>query len=249
MSKFGLGSGYYDHTTIELQKAIDALGDEIKKTLKTKHKKRVVTRKSTKTRVSRPKPNTASVIHSRIEATDLGEYIGDYIKRLEAAAEAASSAPIEISVRPTSHTEEDVEEEFFDDLWDDLVNDANLWGEETAAELRASVPVDTGNLQESIHILKDECEFDKENGQITIVVGSDLNEAGGYGRLYAPPYRKPSRYGRKKDGMRLMPSPPNEYASLYMGLPGRGQTSVEEVFTSEQIDEIIERNAEKRFGK
>ncbi|MBO7664819.1 HK97 gp10 family phage protein, partial [Candidatus Saccharibacteria bacterium] len=125
----------------------------------------------------------------------------------------------------------------------DLFIKANKWAEETAAEMRASAPVDTGNLLESIHVLKDECVIDRGKGEITMVVGADLDPAGGHGRLYAPPMRKRSpKYGRKNPpwkGYRLMPVPDNEYASKFLG-----DVSVEEKFKN-----ISKKNAKKIMGK
>lgn len=131
----------------------------------------------------------------------------------------------------------------YDKVWNDAVRKAEKWARETAAEMRASVPVDTGNLRESIHILRDECYKNKDTGEIIMVVGADLDPSGGQGKLFAPPLRKKSaRYGRKTapwKGYRLMPSFPDEYASKFLGEP-----TIEERFKA-----ISVKNAKKIMGK
>lgn len=131
----------------------------------------------------------------------------------------------------------------YDKLWNDAVRKANKWARETAAAMRASVPVDTGNLRDSIHVLEDDCIRNKNTGQIVMVVGVDLDPFGGRGKLYAPPYHKKSpKYGNKTSpwkGYREMPSYPDEYASKFLEEPTIGQ----------RFSAISKKNAKKIIGK
>lgn len=205
-------------------------------------------------RRSRPKHTTTPkpikmVSHSRPTGGALGqrtilEDAGDLLKEiqdLEKAAAAASSTPVAVKAKVSRNKNN--EKEITDKVWNDLVRKARKWARETAAEMRASVPVDTGNLLESIHVLEDECTIDRAKGEIVMVVGADLDPAGGEGRLYAPPIRKRSpKYGRKNppwQGYRLMPSFPNEYASKFLG----------DATVDERFEAISKKNAKKIMGK
>lgn len=131
----------------------------------------------------------------------------------------------------------------YDRVWDNLVRKANKWARETAAEMRSEVPVDTGNLYESIHVLEKDCYRNKSTGEIIMVVGVDLDPAGGPRKLYAPPHRKRSeRYGRKNapwKGYRLMPGYPDEYASKFL----------EETTIDQRFSALSRKNAKKIMGK
>ena len=206
--------------------------------------------------VRRPRPKHTTtpkpikmVSHSRPTSSAFGqktvvESVGDLlqeINNLEKAAAAASSTPVAVKAKVSRNKND--EKEITDKVWNDLIKKANKWARETAAEMRASVPVDTGNLLESIHVLEDECVIDRANGEIIMVVGADLDPAGGEGRLYAPPMRKRSpKYGRKNppwQGYRTMPVPDNEYASKFLG-----DATVDERFKA-----ISKKNAKKIMGK
>ena len=166
---------------------------------------------------------------------------------LKKAARQANAAQPKVKTRKTTSTSSSSSgsgiSKLYDKVWNDAVRKANKWARETAAEMRASVPVDTGNLRESIHVLEKECYRNKATGEIIMVVGADLDPAGGRGKLYAPPMRKKSpKYGRKTSpwkGYRLMPSYPNEYASKFLGEP-----TIEERFKA-----ISKKNAKKIMGK
>lgn len=174
----------------------------------------------------------------------------DLLKK--AARNVKRSQPKISSKKTTSHTSSaklgDLSR-LYDKLWDDAVRKANKWARETAAEMRASVPVDTGNLRESIHVLEKECYRNKATGEISMVVGVDLDPSGGRGKLYAPPHRKQSpRYGRKTSpwkGYRIMPSYnpayPEGYAAKFFG---EGGTVLKERFKA-----IGVKNAKKIMGK
>lgn len=236
MSRFNLG---FDGEA--LAQAIDDLGDTVVEVSKAIHRSRprpTTTPKPIK-RTSRPR-SVGNPFISKATGKGIGELLAE-LQTAEVAAAKASSTPVDVKAKATRSQND--EDKITDKVWNDLVRKANKWAEETAAEMRASVPVDTGNLLESIHVLKDECVIDRGKGEITMVVGADLDPAGGHGRLYAPPMRKRSpKYGRKTPpwkGYRLMPVPDNEYASKFLG-----DVSVEEKFK-----DISKKNAKKIMGK
>lgn len=179
--------------------------------------------------------------YGRHEITDARALEREFEKLKEAASHPI--AP-KVRVKKTKTTPSGVGiSKKYDKLWDEMVRKANKWARETAAEMRANAPVDTGNLRDSIHVLKDECYMNKSTGEIIMVVGADLDPAGGQRKLYAPPMKKRSpKYGRKKSpwkGYRLMPSYPDEYASKFFGAP-----TIEERFKA-----ISQKNAKKIMGK
>lgn len=184
--------------------------------------------------------------YGRHEVTDARELKRQFDLLAKAATKASANPPRVRSRTRTSRPRATITS-VPDKIWNDLTRKAQKWARETAAEMRAKVPVDTGNLRDSIHILKDECEFDKTNGTIRMVVGADLDPAGGQGKLYAPPHRKKSpKYGRKNPpwkGYRLMPEFPNDYSYKYIG-DGDGDSSVEKIFRN-----ISRKNAKKIMGK
>lgn len=177
--------------------------------------------------------------YSRREITGLREVQREFSRLREVAR--LSTTP-RVSAKKTKSSGKGITS-LYDKLWDDAVRKANKWARETAAEMRASVPVDTGNLRESIHVLEDDCIRNKGTGQIVMVVGADLDPSGGRGKLYAPPHRKQSpKYGRKTSpwkGYRVMPSYPNEYASKFLEEP-----TIEQRFSA-----ISKKNAKKIMGK
>ena len=181
--------------------------------------------------------------YSRLEATSEQALQREFAKLKAAARRAQASKPKVQAKRKSSTPVGAGVAKLYDKIWNDAVRKADKWARETAAEMRASVPVDTGNLIESIHVLEKECYKNKATGEIVMVVGADLDPAGGQGKLYAPPMRKKSeRYGRKNppwQGYRLMPTPPNEYASKFLGEP-----TIEERFKA-----IAKKNAKKIMGK
>ena len=167
---------------------------------------------------------------------------------LKNAARKASEAKPRIDAKKTTTTSTGMMS-IYDKVWVVAVKKANKWARETAAAMRSSVPVDTGNLRGSIHVLEDECYRNKSTGEIIMVVGVDLDPAGGYNKLYPPPHRKHSkRYGRKTSpwkGFRIMPeydpSYPEGYAAKFLG---EGTTVV-----SQRFKAVAKRNAKKIFGK
>ena len=189
--------------------------------------------------VSRPRP-AGSALGQKTVLEGVSDLLQE-INKLEKAATTASSTPVAVKAKVSRNKND--EKEITDKVWNDLVKKANKWARETAAEMRASVPVDTGNLLESIHVLEDECVIDRANGEIVMVVGADLDPAGGEGRLYAPPIRKRSpKYGRKNppwQGYRTMPVPDNEYASKFLG----------DATVDERFEAISKKNAKKIMGK
>ena len=169
-----------------------------------------------------------------------GEALVQGFARLKKAAQQTTASAPKIHVKKISGAEP--LDDIYDKIWDDAVRRARKWARETVAEMKMDAPVDTGNLVESIHILEDECYFNKSSGEIIMVVGADLDPAGGRGKLYAPPYRKYSpKYGRKSDHTRKMPSPPDEYASIRLGVDNG---SISEVFAAR-----AEKNAKKIMGE
>lgn len=180
--------------------------------------------------------------YGRHEITDARRLRREF-DNLKRVAERNTTPTVRVKKRSTGN--KNLKLKLYDKIWDEAVRKANKWARETAAEMRASVPVDTGNLRDSIHVLEDECYRNKASGEIVMVVGADLNPAGGRGRLYAPPMRKRSpRYGRKTppwEGYRLMPVPPNEYASKFLELDG---ASLDKRFKA-----ISQKNAKKIMGK
>lgn len=206
------------------------------------------TRRSRPKHTATPKPirmvsrsgTTSSALGQRTVTEDVGDLLKE-IQDLEKAAAAASSTPVSVKAKVSRNKND--EKEITDKVWNDLVRKARKWARETAAEMRASVPVDTGNLLESIHVLEDECVIDRANGEIVMVVGADLDPAGGEGKLYAPPIRKKSpKYGRKNppwQGYRTMPVPDNEYASKFLG----------DATVDERFEAISKKNAKKIMGK
>lgn len=139
--------------------------------------------------------------------------------KLRNVAEVTSAHPPRVRSKKAKSSSKGITS-LYDKLWDDAVRKANKWARETAAEMRASVPVDTGNLRESIHVLEKDCVRNKLTGEIIMAVGVDLDPYGGRGKLYAPPHRKKSsKYGRKTSpwkGYRIMPSYPHDYSYKFL---------------------------------
>ena len=224
-----------------LAQAIEDVGDtvvEVSKAVRRSSPRPMTTSKPVKT--VRRSRNVGNPFISKSTGKGLGELL-DEIQNAEKAAERASSTPVDVKTKATRSQKD--EDEITDKVWNDLVRKANKWARETAAEMRASVPVDTGNLLESIHVLEDECVIDRSKGEMTMVVGADLDPAGGEGKLYAPPIRKKSpKYGRKNppwQGYRTMPVPDNEYASKFLG----------SATVDERFEAISKKNAKKIMGK
>lgn len=184
--------------------------------------------------------------YGRHEITDARRLRREF-DNLKRVAERNTTPTVRVKKRSTGN--KNLKLKLYDKIWDEAVRKANKWARETAAEMRASVPVDTGNLRDSIHVLEKECYRNKASGEIVMVVGVDLDPAGGKGRLYAPPMRKRSpRYGRKTppwEGYRLMPyydaSYPEGYAAKFLGEGG--------VVVSERFKAIAKKNAKKIMGK
>lgn len=236
-----MGRFHLDFDGEALAQAIEDVGStvvEVSKAVRRPRPKHTTTPKPIRrTSYSRP---TSSPLGQRTVTEDVGDLLKE-IQNLQKAAAAASSTPVSVKAKVSRNKNN--EKEITDKVWNDLVRKANKWAKETAAEMRASVPVDTGNLIESIHVLEDECIIDRAKGEIVMVVGADLDPAGGKGRLYAPPIRKRSpKYGRKNppwQGYRTMPVPDNEYASKFLG-----SATVDERFVA-----ISKKNAKKIMGK
>lgn len=180
--------------------------------------------------------------YGRHEVTDAGALAREF-EKLKEVASYHPTPVVKVKKTRTSTGSTSGVSKKYDKLWNDMVRKANKWARETAAEMRASVPVDTGNLRESIHVLEDECYRNKATGEILMVVGVDLDPSGGQGKLYAPPLHKRSeRYGRKTppwQGYRLMPSFPDDYSEKFLG-----ENRLEERFKT-----ISQKNAKKIMGK
>ena len=128
-----------------------------------------------------------------------------------------------------------------------LERKADKWAIETLAEFRNAVPVDTGNLRDSLDITNR--IVNKSSGQISITVGVDEDKI-------LPP---PSRMRRRNGKMRTMPD--YDYSPYVLGdsapyagtaygvadIIGRGRANVGGRSITSTFYDIAAKNAKKIF--
>lgn len=114
------------------------------------------------------------------------------------------------SARESSYTPRKTSEEvgtmgtkMFNSLMADLERKADKWAAETLAEFRSAVPVDTGNLRDSLAITNR--IVNKSSGRVSVTVGVDEDKI-------LPP---PSRMRRRNGKMRTMPD--YDYSPYVLG--------------------------------
>lgn len=124
---------------------------------------------------------------------------------------------------------------------------ANKWARETVAEFKNYVPVDTGNLRNSIGILK----FDVGDNYINVSVG--VNES----KIVPPP-----KYMRRANG-KIRTMPDYDYSPYVLGsggsgeginygvaeMVGRGRASSRGNLISTRFSQIARQNAKKIIEK
>lgn len=132
-------------------------------------------------------------------------------------------------------------------LMADLERKADKWAAETLAEFRNSVPVDTGNLRNSLAITNR--IVNKSGGRVSVTVGVDEN------KILPPPIRMRRRNGK----MRTMPdydySPyvlgdSAPYAGTAYGVKdviGRGRANIGGRSITSTFYDIAVKNAKKIF--
>lgn len=135
----------------------------------------------------------------------------------------------------------------FNSLMTDLQKKADKWAAETLAEFKSVVPVDTGNLRNSLAITRR--SVNKTDGRISVTVGVDSD------KILPPPVRMRQRNGK----MRTMPgydySPyvlgdSAPYAGTAWGVTdtiGRGRANVGGRSISSTFSNIAVKNAKKIF--
>lgn len=107
----------------------------------------------------------------------------------------------------------------YNKLFDEYADKYHDWAEETVAEIKSLLDyldiTDTGNLRDSISIVKE--TYDKNSGKIEVVVG--VNKKRGPGGIKSPPFwMKSPKYGHKKgehEGEREMPD--KDYSPYVIG--------------------------------
>lgn len=128
-----------------------------------------------------------------------------------------------------------------------LERKADKWAIETLAEFRNAVPVDTGNLRDSLDITSR--IVNKSSGQISITVGVDED------KILPPPFRMRRRNGK----MRTMPD--YDYSPYVLGdaapyagtaygvtdIIGRGRANVGGRSITSTFYDIAVKNAKKIF--
>lgn len=132
-------------------------------------------------------------------------------------------------------------------LMADLERKADKWANETLAEFKGSVPVDTGNLRNSLAITNR--IVNKSSGYVSVTVGVDED------KILPPPIRMRRRNGK----MRTMPD--YDYSPYVLGdsapyagtaygvkdIIGRGRANVGGRSITSTFYDIAVRNAKKIF--
>jgi hypothetical protein len=169
------------------------------------------------------------------------------LKALDNKDYSRSSSSSHYTARRVSENTETMGSEIFDSLMADLERKANKWALETLAEFRSAVPVDTGNLRDSLAVTNK--IVNKSSGRITVTVGVDEDKI-------LPP---PSRMRRRNGKMRTMPdydySPyvigdAAPYAGTAYGVTdiiGRGRANIGGRSITSTFYDIAIRNAKKIF--
>lgn len=135
----------------------------------------------------------------------------------------------------------------FNSLMADLQKKADKWAAETLAEFKGAVPVDTGNLRNSLAVTRR--SVNKTDGKISITVGVDSN------KILPPPARMRQRNGK----MRTMPK--YDYSPYVLGdsapyggtawgvtdTIGRGRANIGGRSISSTFSSIAVKNAKKIF--
>lgn len=135
----------------------------------------------------------------------------------------------------------------FNSLMATLERKADKWAAETLAEFRNAVPVDTGNLRDSLAITNR--TVNRMNGRVTVTVGVDEDKI-------LPP---PSRMRRRNGKMRTMPD--YDYSPYVLGdaapyagtaygiadIVGRGRANVGGRSITSTFYDIALKNVKKIF--
>ena len=187
--------------------------------------------------------------YSRQEITnDMSSLVDAYETLEKLNGETSSTAnsshykPKQISTRT-----ETMGKQMLASLMADLERKADKWALETLAEFRNAVPVDTGNLRDSLDITNR--IVNKSSGQITVTVGVDED------KILPPPARMRRRNGK----MRTMPD--YDYSPYVLGdaapyagtaygvtdIIGRGRANIGGRSITSTFSNIAIKNAKKIF--
>lgn len=188
--------------------------------------------------------------YGRHEITnDMGNLINAYdtLRQLENQSFSAGGKSSHYQPTKISTGGETVGTKILNSLMTTLERKADKWALETLAEFKSAVPVDTGNLRNSLGITNR--TINKSSGRITITVGVDEN------KILPPPARMRRRNGK----MRTMPD--YDYSPYVLGdnapysgtaygvkdIMGRGRANIGGRSITSTFYNIALKNAKKNF--
>lgn len=171
----------------------------------------------------------------------------DTLKNLSRKSYGSSESSGHYTPRKTSEDVETMGTKMFNSLMATLERKADKWAAETLAEFKSAVPVDTGNLRDSLAITNR--IVNKSGGQVSITVGVDED------KILPPPDRMRRRNGK----MRTMPN--YDYSPYVLGddapyagtaygvtdIIGRGRANIGGRSITSTFYDIALKNAKKIF--
>lgn len=192
---------------------------------------------------------TGSGNNRREVSKDISNLVDAYstLEKLDYESHSSSGESHHYQSRQISEGVETIGTKMVNTLMSALERKADKWALETLAEFRNAVPVDTGNLRDSLDITS---RFvDKSSGRISITVGVDED------KILPPPARMRRRNGK----MRTMPD--YDYSpyvlgdsALYAGtaygvtdIVGRGRANIGGRSITSTFYDIALKNAKKIF--
>lgn len=193
---------------------------------------------------------TGSGYNRREITNDMSNLVDAYgtLKKLEGRTYSSSSEETShYQARQINEGAETMGKRMFNSLISTLERKADKWALETLAEFRNSVPVDTGNLRDSLDITNR--IVNKASGYVSITVGVDED------KILPPPTRMRRRNGK----MRTMPD--YDYSPYVLGdgapyggttygvtdIMGRGRANIGGRSITSTFYDIAIKNAKKIF--
>ena len=192
---------------------------------------------------------TGSGNNRREVSKDISNLVDAYstLEKLDYESHSSSGESHHYQSRQISEGVETIGTKMVNTLMSALERKADKWALETLAEFRNAVPVDTGNLRDSLDITS---RFvDKSSGKISITVGVDED------KILPPPARMRRRNGK----MRTMPD--YDYSPYVLGdsapyagtaygvtdIVGRGRANIGGRSITSTFYDIALKNAKKIF--
>ena len=171
----------------------------------------------------------------------------DTLKNLSRKSYSSSESSSYYAPRKTSEDVETMGTKMFNSLMAALERKADKWAAETLAEFKSVVPVDTGNLRDSLAITNR--IVNKSGGRVSVTVGVDED------KILPPPDRMRRRNGK----MRTMPN--YDYSPYVLGdgapyggtaygvtdIIGRGRANIGGRSITSTFYDIALKNAKKIF--